>query len=207
MKHIQKGILVVLSAVSGAGKTTVTNHLLKRDSNFVRSVSVTTRARHPGEKEGLDYFFVSKEEFDDMVRQGSFLEYQEVHSNYYGTPKKFVAEKMNEGKNVVLVIDTKGGLNVKKMFKDTVLIFLLPPSLKELIKRLNIRGRESQEERLKRINNGKEELRDALRYDYIVVNNRVEEAVEDIRAIVRSHFLKSDRNREKVMRIMKEYDI
>ncbi len=207
MQSSYKGSLVVLSAVSGAGKTTVTNHLLKTDRTFVRSVSVTTRTRHIGEKEGVDYFFVSQDEFDRMIQQDSFLEYQEVHSHYYGTPKKYVLEKIKDGKNVILVIDTKGGLNVKKMFSDAILIFLLPPSLNELIKRLDIRGRESQEERMKRIKNGREELRDALNYDYIVVNEKVENAVEDIRAIVRAHFLSAGRNRDKVIRIMKEYEI
>ncbi len=207
MKSDKKGILVVLSAVSGAGKTTVTNLLLKRDSNFVRSISFTTRKRHNNERDGVDYFFVDQKEFDEMIKNEMFLEYQIVHSQYYGTPKRYVFDRLKNGKNVMLVIDTKGGLNIKRMFPDAVLIFLLPPSLKELMNRLKIRGRESAEEREKRIQNGKEELRDALNYDYIVVNNKVEDAVEDIRAIVRANRLSVNRNKEKIIRIMKEYDL
>lgn len=207
MKSNKKGVLIVLSAVSGAGKTTVTNRLLKSNSNFVRSISITTRKKHDNEQEGVDYFFVDQKRFDEMIKNDMFLEYQVVHSNYYGTPKKYVFDRLNEGKDVILVIDTKGGLNIKKMFSDAVLIFLLPPSLKELINRLQIRGRESVEEREKRIQNGKEELRDALNYDYIVVNNKVEDAIEDIRAIVKANKLSVNKNRDKVVKLMKEYDL
>ncbi len=207
MKFSYKGNLIVLSAVSGAGKTTVTNLLIKQDRSFVRSVSVTTRIKHPKEREGVDYFFLNQEEFDEMIKKDMLLEYQQVHSYYYGTPKKYVFERLSEGKNVILVIDTKGGLNIKRMFSDAILIFLLPPSLSELVNRLNIRGRESSEERRKRIQNGKEELRDALNYDYIVVNEKVEDAVSDIRAIVRAWVLSSGKNRDKVIKLMKEYDV
>lgn len=202
-----KGNLIVLSAVSGAGKTTVTNCLLKKDSSFVRSISVTTRQRHPNERDGVDYFFVTQKKFDEMIRRKMFLEYQEVHSHYYGTPKKYVMDMMKKGKNVILVIDTKGGLRIKRMFSDAILIFLLPPSLKELIRRLDLRGRESLEERKKRIANGREELRDALNYDYIVVNEKVEEACKDIMSIVRANSLTTDRNKDKLIKIMKEYNI
>lgn len=202
-----KGNLIVISSVSGAGKTTVTNHLLKKDSSFVRSISVTTRERHPGEIDGVDYYFVSRREFDDMIKKDLFLEYQLVHSNYYGTPRDFVFRKLEEGKNVVLVIDTKGGLRIKRMIPDAILIFLLPPSLKELIKRLNLRGRESVEERNKRIENGREELRDAMNYDYVVVNEKIDVAVEDIRAICRASLLKTEKNKDKILKIMKEYDL
>lgn len=207
MKSTHKGCLVVISAVSGAGKSTVTKYLLKKDKSFVRSISVTTRSKHRNEREGIDYFFVTQEKFDEMIRTDSFLEYQQVHSNYYGTPKKYVMDKLEEGKNVILVIDTKGGLNIKKMFADAILIFILPPSLQELIKRLRLRGRESEDEIEKRIRNGKEELRDAMNYDYVVVNEKVEDAVEDIRAIVRTHSLTAIMNRDKIIKIMKEYDL
>ncbi|MCX7944491.1 MAG: guanylate kinase [Deltaproteobacteria bacterium] len=203
----KKGNLIVLSAVSGAGKTTIANHLVKRDRSFVRSVSVTTRRRHPNEREGIDYYFVSQREFDDMIKNDMFLQYQLVHSHYYGTPKKYVVDNISKGKNVILVIDTKGGLNIKKMFADAILIFILPPSLQDLIKRLNLRGRESAEEIERRIKNGKEELRDALNYDYIVINDDIERAIQDIIAIVRVNNLTTKRNRDKVIKIMKEYEV
>jgi len=207
MRNRKNGLLVVLSAVSGAGKTTVVNELIKRDDSFVRSVSCTTRPRHGNEVEGVDYFFVSEKEFRDMIKKRMFLEYQSVHSYLYGTPKRFVFDMLDEGKNVILVIDTKGGLNIKRAFSDSILVFMLPPSLSELIKRLDIRGRESLSEREKRIRNGKEELRDAFKYDYIIVNDRVDRAVDDIKAIVRSNQLVARKNREKLLEIIKEYGV
>lgn len=205
MKDRFPGRLIVLSAVSGAGKTTVSNELVRRSANYVRSVSVATRARQKEERDGIDYLFVSEREFDEMRRRGIFLEYQKVHSHYYGTPKEFVLQNLREGKNVLLVIDTKGGLNIKKMFKEAILIFMLPPSLDALIRRLHLRGRESAEERNRRIANGKKELRDALKYDYIIVNEEIQKSVSDIDAIVRASELRAEHNIDKVSKIIKEY--
>lgn len=207
MKDKLQGRLIVLSAVSGAGKTTVSNELMRMSPDYVRSVSVTTRKKHKDEKDGVDYLFVSQKEFDKMKKRGMFLEYQKVHSNYYGTPKQFVLKNLKKGKNVLLVIDTKGGLTIKKMFKDAILIFMLPPSLDDLITRLHLRGRESKEERDKRILNGKKELRDALKYDYIIVNEKIEKAVSDIDAIVRAFGLRAEYNVGRVNKIIKEYNI
>jgi len=207
MRRREEGLLIVLSAVSGAGKTTVVNELIKRDKSFVRSISCTTRERHEKEVDGVDYFFVNEERFRWMVEKNMFLEYQNVHSHLYGTPKRFVLDMLKKGKNVVLVIDTKGGLNVKRLFPEAILVFMLPPSLSELMRRLNLRGRESLKERKKRIKNGKEELKDAFKYDYIIVNDVVDRVVEDIRAIARSNRLVTKRNREKLLTIMKEYSV
>ncbi|MGB9846413.1 MAG: guanylate kinase [Desulfotomaculales bacterium] len=179
-----KGILVVLSGPSGAGKGTVVSALLRKLPGLVLSVSATTRTPREGEVDGASYYFLSREKFLSMIQGEELLEWAEVYGNYYGTPRRAVEKALAEGKDVLLEIDVQGGLQVKEKFPDAVLIFLLPPSLEELRARLAGRGSEPEEEVERRLAWALSELRTFPRYDYAVVNDRVEEAAEKIRSII-----------------------
>ncbi len=145
---------------------------------------MTTRPPRPGEKDGVDYFFVSTEEFLNKVASGEFLEWAKVYDNYYGTPLTYVKSRLQEGKDVLLEIDIQGARQVKKLFPDAVLIFIAPPSFEELGARITKRGTDSEEEIKKRLNSAKEELQAACEYDYVVVNDRQERAVEEVIEII-----------------------
>ncbi|MEW5898651.1 MAG: guanylate kinase, partial [Bacillota bacterium] len=175
---VEKGILVVLSGPSGVGKGTVSQALLQAEPNLVLSVSATTRLPRNGETDGVSYYFVSREKFSLMIEGDEFLEWARVYDNFYGTPRLPVEETLARGKDVLLEIDVQGGLQVKSKLPEAVLIFLLPPSWKELEARLAGRGSESAEEVQKRLQWAKRELQSLSLYDYAVVNERVEKAVE-----------------------------
>ncbi len=179
-----KGKLFVISGPSGAGKGTLRKELFRRVPNLVYSVSVTTRKPRAGEKDGVDYFFISKEEFERMKRKGELLEWAEVHGNLYGTPKKFVESKLKEGKSVVLEIDVQGAFQVKKSFPEAVLIFILPPSEEELIRRLKKRGTETEKEMELRLKNAQWEMGKMDVYDYAIINDDVERASDELVKIV-----------------------
>ena len=180
---MKKGILTVISGPSGAGKGTVIKELLS-DKSAELSISCTTREPRAGETDGVNYFFKTKEEFLSMIYDGAFLEYAQVFGNYYGTPKEYVESKLLEGKNVVLEIDVQGAMQVKENCKEAVMIFLLPPSMKELYDRLSGRGTEPPDIVKKRYNMAKSEIAYAEKYDYIVVNDSVAQAVSDIKVIL-----------------------
>jgi guanylate kinase len=176
------GKLVVLSGPSGVGKGTIVNKLLDGD-NFYLSISCTTRSPREGEKDGVNYFFISKEKFLKDIEEGGFLEYSNHFDNYYGTPKAFVEEKLKYG-NVILEIDVDGALNVKKVYPEAVLIMITPPSKEELYKRLSGRGTEGEEVILKRLQRADYELSKTSSYDYAVVNDDLDRAVEEIKNII-----------------------
>ena len=181
---MKKGFLLVISGPSGVGKGTVLHDLMNTQKNLVYSVSVTTRKQRPGEIEGVSYFFKSHEEFEKMIEEDKFLEYAKVHDNYYGTPKDFVEEKINEGKIVILEIDVQGALNVKKNIDNGVYIFLAPPSLSELKNRIVNRGTETESDINLRMNNARKELSYIKDYDYLVVNDHLNSAINLVNEII-----------------------
>ena len=192
----QNGKLFVISGPSGAGKGTIVNAVMDQadPSGTALSISMTTREPRPGEEDGVNYFFVTKEEFRRQIEAGGFLEYAEVYDHYYGTPKSKVMEKLNQGKDVILEIDIQGALNVKKAFSEGVLIFILPPSMEVLRSRLTGRGTDAPEVIERRLSKTRGELTFIDRYDYGVVNDDLEEAVETVRAIMRAEHARVDEN-------------
>lgn len=179
MSNIDKSI-VVISGPSGCGKDTVVKKILSMDERFILSVSATTRQRRPIETDGIDYIFLSKEEFETKLADNEFLEYTNYCDNYYGTLKKQIEDKVNAGKVVVLVIEVEGAQNVKKEYPDCLTIFLAPPSLEELERRLKNRGTEDENKIKQRLFKAKEELGFQSSYDYIVENNNIEECAQSI---------------------------
>ena len=187
-----KGELIILSSPAGGGKTTLSNLLLSEVPNLVRITTCTTRKPRPGEKNGVDYIFLTKEKFEKMIKEGEFLEYAVVHGNYYGTPKKAVIEQLEKGNDVLLIIDVQGMRQIKKNFDDVTTIFLIPPSFEELIERMKKRG-DSPEEIEKRLKTAKKELPAWKEYDYIVINDIIERAKERLKHIILSNRLKTKR--------------
>lgn len=197
------GLLLILSGPSGAGKGTVVKRLLSEDPGVRFSVSATTRAPRPGEAEGREYHFLSKERFREMAEAGEMLEYAEYCGNCYGTPLGPILEWTSQGLDVLLDIEVQGGAQVKELRPDAVGIFILPPSLKELERRLRERGTESEEKIRKRLETARAEIPRAHCYDYIVVNDTVESAVGQIRTIMAAEKNSSKRNEELIERILK----
>jgi len=187
-----KGELFILSSPAGGGKTTIANSLIKEIPNLKRVITCTTRKPRPDEKNGVDYFFLSKEEFEKRIEQGEFLEYAVVHGNYYGTPKKEVEEELSKGYDLLLVIDVQGMRQIKKNKSDLITIFILPPSIDELIKRMKKRG-DSEKEIKKRLETAKKEIPAWREYDFVVVNDILEEAKEKIKQIILVQRLKTSR--------------
>ncbi|MBQ9518687.1 MAG: guanylate kinase [Firmicutes bacterium] len=180
-----KGKLIVVSGPAGTGNGTVINGLMERE-RYALSVSATTRAPRGFEQDGINYFFKTVEEFEEMIKNGEFLEYAKFVGNYYGTPKKYVLQKLEEGKNVLLEIEVQGALQVKQNYPEATLIFLLPPSMDELESRLRGRATDSEETIVKRLARAKEEMEYKDKYDYQVVNLEVEQAVQEIEKIINS---------------------
>ena len=181
----QKGLLIVISGPSGCGKGTICKELRARHPEIKVSVSTTTREIRAGEVEGRDYRYISKEEFERQVQEGEFLEYARIYSgNYYGTPKKYVKETLMAGDDLILEIDIQGALQVKEKFEEGVFIFLVPPSMEELHRRLVQRGRETPELIMERFKSAYEEMNFINRYNYVVTNDKVDEAIKKIEAII-----------------------
>ncbi|SHD76944.1 guanylate kinase [[Clostridium] ultunense Esp] len=174
---MSRGFLLVISGPSGCGKGTICKKILERNEKLVFSVSATTRMPRRGEIDGVNYFFINEERFNKMVEKDEFLEYANVHGNLYGTPKKFVLEQIEKGEIVILEIDVQGALQVKESYPEAVFIFLLPPSMSELKNRIKKRGTETDKDIDIRLKNAFEELKFIDEYDYIVINDKIEEAV------------------------------
>ncbi len=177
--------LLVLSAPSGGGKTTVCDLLLKRLPWLKRTVTATTRKPRVGEKDGRDYWFLSAAEFNRRVAEGGFFEYAQVHGNYYGTPAREVGDALKRGRSLVLVIDVQGGAAVKGRRKDSVLVFLAPPSMAELRRRLARRGTESPSALRRRLREAARECAAGAQYDYLIINDDLDETVEDLAQVCR----------------------
>lgn len=189
----QQGILVVLSGPSGTGKGTICKELLRSCPDLCYSISVTTRQPRAGEVNGVNYWFTAREEFENMIKNDELLEWAEVYGNYYGTPRRFVTEKLACGEDVILEIDTQGAMQVKKRFAEGVFVFIVPPSMDELAKRIYGRGTDSPDSIKKRLNSASQELDCASNYDYIVVNDQVNDAVRKISKIIEVEKLRTKR--------------
>lgn len=199
----EKGLLIVLSGPSGVGKGTVRQAIFSRDDNkFVYSISATTRKPREGEVHGVDYFFLSREEFEQKIQEGKFLEYAEYVGNYYGTPLDFVEKTLESGKDVLLEIEVQGAKQVREKMPDGIFIFLMPPSLEELEKRIIGRGTETIETIQNRMETARKEIELMSLYDYIVENDTIENAVERIQAIVTAEHCRSERVASKYIKML-----
>ena len=180
---MKKGKFIVISGPSGVGKGTICNKLIN-EVNAWYSVSTTTREKRVGEEEGVNYFFITKKEFEKKIKEGVFLEYNIYNNNYYGTSKETVLAKINEGVNVFSEIDVNGGKNIKKLFPDAILIYIAPPSMEELKKRLIERGTDSEEVINKRLEIAKEEAKEVGFYDYVIVNDDLDTATKKVKEVI-----------------------
>lgn len=181
-----RGILVVVSGFSGAGKGTLMKRLMEKYDNYALSVSATTRAPRPGEEHGREYFFHTKKEFEELILEDALIEYAQYVDNYYGTPKAYVEKQLNMGKDVILEIEIQGALKVKKKMPNTLLLFVTPPSAEELKRRLVNRGTESMEVIESRLSRASEEAEGMLEYDYILINDVIEDCVDNMHSIIQS---------------------
>ncbi|HHX60190.1 MAG TPA: guanylate kinase [Epulopiscium sp.] len=200
---IKEGLKIIISGPSGSGKGTIVRELIKNPQSII-SVSATTREPRPGEVHGEHYFFTTQKEFKKMIEEKQLLEYAEFCGNYYGTPKAFVDETTKSGKNIILEIEVEGALQVKAMYPEAIFIFVIPPSLVALKDRLVNRKTETMEVIEKRLDRAKEELQYFKEYDYVVVNNSVDEAVRSIENIVDAESQRSDNYKQEIENIIKE---
>ena len=189
----KKGVLLVISGPSGAGKGTICKALLEKHKEIYLSVSATTREPRNGEVEGVNYFFLKKEDFLQKVEEGDFLEHAEVYGNYYGTPKSSVQKMIDEGRDVILEIDIQGALKVKENCEEGIFIFILPPSMEELKQRIIKRGSETPESLMRRFKSAYKEINYISKYNYAVVNDEVDTAVSKIEAIITAEKCRVDR--------------
>ena len=200
----QRGILVVVSGFSGVGKGTIMKRLTEKYDNYALSVSATTRAPRPGEEEGREYFFRTVEEFEKMIAKEQLIEYAKYVDNYYGTPRAYVEEQLEAGKDVILEIEIQGALKVKEKFPETLLLFVTPPSARELKDRLVKRGTESMEVILSRMERAREEAKGMDRYDYLVINDVLEDCVDEVHKIIQGEHRKSFRNMDFIEKMRQE---
>lgn len=182
----KRGSLIVISGFSGVGKGTVVKRLVS-DFGYNISVSATTRSPREGEVDGREYYFMEKSEFENLIDYGGFIEWTQYVENYYGTPKKYVEKSLDEGKDIILEIEVMGALNVKRQFPDALLIFISAPSISELRSRLSGRGTESEETIIKRLKKATEEAEDMDKYDYVVVNDDLEECIRTVDSVIKSY--------------------
>ncbi len=200
---MKKGSLIVVSGPSGAGKGTVCDAFLGAHGEIAYSISATTRAPREGEQDGVNYYFLSRAEFERMIDNGELLEWAEVYGNYYGTPLKKIEERLARGEDILLEIDTQGALNVQKKFPDGVYVFILPPSFDELEKRLRGRGTDSEAVVARRLAAAAGEIAAAKQYAYTIVNDKVENAVRTLSAIVAAEHARTRNNLEKIEEMIK----
>ena len=198
-----RGMLIVFSGPAGTGKGTVCKEFLKRNPDSVLSVSATTRLPRPGETDGKEYFFVSREKFEETIKKDGFLEYACFCDNYYGTPKKAVDEKLENGFNVILEIEVQGAMQIKEKVPEAVFVFISPPSKKVLRERIEGRGTETPEVINKRMTLAENELKQIVNYDYLIVNDEVEKAVKSFEDIVNAERLKTSRNLNFIQEVCK----
>lgn len=200
----RKGCLVIISGFSGAGKGTVVKALMDRYDCYALSISATTRQPRPGEVDGREYFFKTREEFEELIRQDALYEYAQYVSNYYGTPKAYVEEQLEAGKDVILEIEVQGALKVKEKNPDTLLLFVTPPSAAELRNRLAGRGTETPEVIDERMARAAEEALLMDKYQYLIVNDKLDDCVETVHQLIQREHLRMDANQEMTDRIKKE---
>lgn len=198
-----KGILIVFSGPAGTGKGTVCKEFLKNNPDSVFSVSATTRLPRPGEEHGREYYFISRDEFKNMIADDGFLEYAEFCDNYYGTPQKAVTEKLEQGYNVILEIEVQGAMQIKKKMPESVLVFIAPPSKEILRKRIEGRATETMDVIDKRMEAAANELKKIGEYDYVIVNDEVDIAVSKLESIIKAEKLKTKRNKSFIQEVCK----
>ena len=197
IKSKSTGQIIVISAPSGAGKGTIIKKLLEKNSkDRWLSVSATSREPREGEKEGVNYYYLTEDEFKKKIKEDYFLEYAEYAGNYYGTPKEYIKEKVNQGIDVFLEIEIQGAAKIKKLVPEALFIFIMPPSLKELVRRLKGRGTESNDKIIKRFNAAYKEVNEVTKYNYVVVNDEVDTAVDKIESIIKAERCRVDRIEE-----------
>ncbi len=200
---MKRGILFVVSGPSGSGKGTICTELMKLRNDVSVSVSATSRPPRAHDVEGRSYFFKTEQEFEQMIENGELLEWVRYCDNYYGTPKKYIEDKLREGINVILEIEVTGALNVKREYHDSVLIFIVPPRYDDLVRRLKSRGTENEDVINKRIGKAIQEIRSIEDYDYLVVNDTIANAVFCVNAIIDAERNKAERNRDKLEQFIK----
>ena len=197
IKSKKNGELIIISGTTCAGKGTVVQELLKRNGNLEVSTSYTSREKRDGEVDGKDYFFVTDQEFENMIKNDEFLEYAKVqYGKYYGTSKKEVKKLLEKGKDVILEIDAQGAQQIKKLFPETILIFIMAPSMSEVKRRIKARGKESNEQIIERFKTAYNEINEIHKYNYVVVNDVLEDAVKKVEAILISEKCRVDRIEE-----------
>jgi guanylate kinase len=205
MMQKNEGILIVVSGFSGAGKGTIMKKLCEEyPAEYALSISATTRAPRVGETEGVEYFFRTRESFEQMIAENALIEYAQYVGNYYGTPRAYVEEQLATGRNVILEIEIQGALKVKEKFPDTLLLFVTPPSAEELKKRLVGRGTETLEVIESRLKRANEEAEGIEQYDYLVVNDVLEDAVQEVHQIIANEHYRVTRNAEAIEEMRKE---
>lgn len=200
----KKGNLVIISGFSGAGKGTVVKELMNRYDCYALSVSATTRAPREGEVNGREYFFKTREEFEELIRQDALYEYACYVSNYYGTPKAYVQEQLAAGKDVILEIEVQGALKVKEKNPEALLLFVTPPSAEELRNRLLHRGTESEEVIQERMNRAAEESLLMDRYEYLIINDQLDDCVTKVHQLIQREHLRMEANTDMVTKLQKE---
>ena len=196
IKTKKQGLLIVLSGPSGSGKNTVCDELKKNNPNIWESISMTSRKPRKGEENGKAYYFVSEAEFEENIKEDKMLEYAKFAGNYYGTPKDSVQKHLDKGEDVILVIEIQGALQIKKKIPHALFIFLLPPSMKELKRRLTARHTESEEKIMERFETAYKEINELYKYNYVIVNDKVSEAVSKLDAIIKAEKCRVDRIEE-----------
>ena len=196
IKQKKQGQLIVVSGPSGAGKDTIISKVAEANKKVWISISATSRKPRKGEEDGINYFFLTKEEFEENIKNDYFLEYAEYAGNYYGTPKEKIVEKLNKGIDVILVIEIQGAKKIKDLVPEAIFIFIMPPSEKELLKRLKNRKTEAKEKIIERFNIAYKEMNEVTKYNYVVVNDELEEAVAKVDSIIKAEKCRVDRIEE-----------
>lgn len=204
---MEKGIITILSGFSGAGKGTVVKSLLSRHNNYALSISATTRKPRVGEEDGREYFFKTTEEFEKMISNNQLIEYASYVGNYYGTPKEYVESQLSQGKDIILEIELQGAMKVKEQNPDIVLVFVTPPSAKELKNRLVGRGTEDMDTINARLRRAVDESEFMDKYDYLLINDDLDECVEKLHQIIQSEHNSTKRNIERIKNIRKDIEI
>ena len=199
-----QGILAVVSGFSGAGKGTLMKALLEKHHNYALSISATTREPREGERDGREYFFVTREKFEEMIREGELIEHAQYVNNYYGTPRQYVFQQMADGRDVILEIEIQGALKIKERFPEALLIFVMPPSADELKRRLVGRGPESMEVLVRRMRRAAEEAAGITSYDYILINDTLDACVEEMHQLIQTQHKKVSQNLDFIEQMQSE---
>ena len=196
IKQKKEGQLIIISGPSGAGKGTIVGEVIKKDKNIWLSISATSRKPRGIEKDGVNYYFLEKEDFEEKIKNNYFLEYAEYAGNYYGTPKQRITEKLSKGLDVILEIEIQGAMKIKELVPEALFIFIMPPSEKELLKRLKGRKTEEKEKIIERFNIAYREINEVTKYNYVVVNDDLDEAVNKVLSIITAEKCRVDRIEE-----------